>query len=179
MRLYSEQLPFALHSCRLLGPANAPDCAAGAFHDYWIAVAGLDDTHRPATSSPLPRVLCARSSGGFVRGCWYRALLERPPDRPVRTAADVHAVCEGLDGLQRSGCVTAAAVISADDPFTQMALCAGLRDQEAADCVRGVRAPDLGQSPIREQVRTSDPPLRERHRPFGSRRAATAGSDWR
>jgi hypothetical protein len=153
MRLYSEQLPFALHSCRLLGPANAPDCAAGAFHDYWIAVAGLDDTSRPGDLVTSPRVLCSQSSGGFVRGCWYRALLEHPPPRPVHTASDVRAVCEGLEGLQHSGCITAAAVISADDPFAQMTLCAALRDREAADCVRGVRAPELGQSPIGEQVK--------------------------
>lgn len=153
MRLYDEQLPYALHFCRLLGPGNAADCAAGAFHDYWIAVAGLDDTRRPGNLVTSPRVLCARSASVFVRGCWYRALLERPPDRAVRTAEDVRAVCSGLGGLQRSACVTAAALISADDPFTQMEVCAGFRDAKAADCIRGVRAPDLGQSPLAEQVR--------------------------
>lgn len=153
MRLYSEQLPYALHFCRLLGPQSAADCAAGAFHDYWIAVAGLDATHRPANLITNPRVLCRREAGGFVRGCWYRALLEHPPARTVRTAADVLAVCHGLTALQHEACVTAASLISADDPFAQMELCAGLRDGEAADCVRGVRAPDLGQSPLRERVR--------------------------
>ncbi len=153
MRLYSEQLPYALHFCRLLGPGNAPDCAAGAFHDYWIAVAGLDDTHQAGDQVTSPRILCARSSGGFVRGCWYRALLEHPPPRPVHTASDVRAVCQGLEGLQRSGCITAAAVISADDPFAQMTLCAAFHARDAVDCVRGVRAPDLGQSPIAQQVK--------------------------
>jgi hypothetical protein len=153
MRLYSEQLPYALRSCRLLGPQNAPDCAAGAFHDYWIAVSGLDDTHRPADTILSPRLLCTKDAGGFVRGCWYRALLERPPAQPVKTAAGVLRVCNGLSGVQRSGCVTAAAVVSADDPFAQMQLCASLRDGDALDCVRGVRAPDLGKSPLSEQVR--------------------------
>ena len=153
MRLYAEQLPYALKSCRLLGPANAADCAAGAFHDYWIAVSGLDDTRRPADLITTPRVLCAKDSAGFVRGCWYRALLERPPPEPIRTAADVRAACRGLTGAQRAGCVTAAAVVSTDDPFAQMRLCASLRAGGAADCVRGVRAPDLGGSPLSEQVR--------------------------
>jgi hypothetical protein len=153
MRLYAEQLPFALHSCRLLGRDNAADCAAGAFHDYWIAVSGLDHTRRPANLITSPRVLCAKSSGGFVRGCWYRALLEHPPAKALRTAASVLSVCRGLTGTQRGACITAAAVVSASDPFTQMDLCQSLRRSEASDCVRGVRAPELGRSPMSVQIR--------------------------
>jgi len=152
MRLYGELLPYALHACKLLGPENAADCAAGAFHDYWIAVSGLDDTHRPRNVITSPRVLCAKEAGGFVRGCWYRALLERPPAKPISSAADVLSECGGLAGDQHAGCVTAASVVSADDPFEQMKICRGLRGTEVVDCVRGVRAPDLGQSAVREQV---------------------------
>ncbi len=153
MRLYAEQLPFALHACRLLGPDNAADCAAGAFHDYWIAVSGLDRTRRPANLITSPRVLCAKESGGFVRGCWYRALLEHPPTQSLRSAASILGECRGLDGIQRGACVTAAAVVSDSDPFTQMELCQTLRRMEATDCVRGVRAPELGQSPLPVQVK--------------------------
>jgi hypothetical protein len=147
MRLYGEQLPFALHACKLLGAKSAADCAAGAFHDYWIAVAGLDNARHLATLVTSPRKLCATSAGGFVRGCWYRALLERPPPKPVNTAADVRSVCRGLTGLQHGACVTAAVVVSADDPFAEMDLCVALRGADAANCVRGVRVPDLAQAP--------------------------------
>lgn len=153
MRLYAEQLPFALHACRLLGPNDAADCAAGAFHDYWIAVSGLDKTKRPANLITSPRVLCAREAGGFVRGCWYRALLEHPPAKPIQTAANVLRECRGLAGIQHGSCVTAAVVVSSDDPFTQMNLCSRLRRMEAADCVRGVRAPELGQGPLSRQIK--------------------------
>ena len=153
MRLYGEQLPFALHACRLLGSDKAADCAAGAFHDYWIAVSGLDKTRRPANLITSPRILCAKDSGGFVRGCWYRALLEHPPSKPLRTPARVLAVCRGLSGIQHGACITAAAVVSSSDPFTQMDLCRELRRAEASDCVRGVRAPELGQSPLPLQIK--------------------------
>jgi hypothetical protein len=153
MRLYAEQLPFALHACRLLGKDNAADCAAGAFHDYWIAVSGLDATHRPANLITSPRVLCAKEAGGFVRGCWYRALLEHPPTKPLRTPTNVLAECSGLKGIQHGACVTAAVVVSSGDPFTQMDICSGMRRIEASDCVRGVRAPELGQSPLSAQIK--------------------------
>jgi hypothetical protein len=154
MRLYGEQLPYALHACRLLGPESAADCAAGAFHDYWIAVSGLDNTrHLTASMTTSPRKLCATEAGGFVRGCWYRALLEHPPERPVTTARDVLRTCRGLAGLQHESCVTAAVVVSADDPFSQMGICVALRTMEAADCARGVRVPDLAQVPGSERIR--------------------------
>ncbi len=153
MRLYAEQLPFALHSCRLLGPQNAPDCAAGAFHDYWIAAAGGDQTQRPKNLITSPRLLCTEQSGGFVGGCWYRALLEHQPAKPLRTASSVLAVCRGLSGSQHGACVTAAVVVSTSDPFTQMNLCQTLRRIEASDCVRGVSTPELGQSPRSMQIR--------------------------
>jgi hypothetical protein len=153
MRLYAEQLPFALHACRLLGHNDAADCAAGAFHDYWIAIAGLDKTKRPANLITSPRVLCAKEAGGFVRGCWFRALLEHPPAKPLRTPANVLAECRGLTGIQHGACITAAVVLSSADPFTQMDLCSKLRRMEAGDCVRGVRAPELGQSPLSRQIK--------------------------
>jgi hypothetical protein len=146
MRLYGEQLPYALHACRLLGTDEAADCAAGAFHDYWLAVSGVDNTrHLFQQMITSPRRLCATESFGFVRGCWYRAFLEHPPKRPIRTAADVRGTCQGLTGLQYGSCVTAAVLVSEDDPFFEMNLCVALRGADAADCVRGVRVPDLAQ----------------------------------
>jgi len=153
MRLYGEQLPYALHACKLLGSKSAADCAAGAFHDYWIAVAGLDNARHVANLITSPRKLCATSAGGFVRGCWYRALLERPPPQPVKTAADVRSVCRGLTRLQHGSCVTAAVVVSADDPFAEMDLCVGLRGSDVGNCVRGVRVPDVAQGPGTQRLK--------------------------
>src|SRR5256884_1428146 len=85
MRLYSELLPPALAACRSLGPVDAPDCGQGAFHDYWIALSGLDATRHPAMAVS-PRQLCGRQPALFVRACWFRAFLERPPRRPIATA---------------------------------------------------------------------------------------------
>src|ERR687887_1405454 len=48
MRLFSETVEPAIAACSALGPTDAADCAQGAFHDYWIAAAGLDQTRRPA-----------------------------------------------------------------------------------------------------------------------------------
>ena len=153
MRLYAEQLPFALHACRLLGPDNAPDCAAGAFHDYWIAVSGVDQTKRPKNVITSPSVLCTKESGGFVRGCWYRALLEHPPKGEVRTPRAVLRLCRALSGIQHESCITAVVLVSSPSPFVQMQLCVGLRRPEAADCIRGVRVPDLADSPPAERLR--------------------------
>src|SRR3954468_1412340 len=153
MRLYGEQLPFALHACSLLGADNAPDCAAGAFHDYWLAVSGLDQAKTPDAPILSPRLLCQKESGGYVRGCWYRALLGRPPAKPITSKADVMAECKGLGGIQLSGCVIASVVVAADDPFTEMDVCVSMRRPAAADCVRGIRVADLNQSTHEEQLR--------------------------
>ncbi len=40
MRMFSDDLKYALPRFRALGPAAAPDCAQGAFHDYWISRSG-------------------------------------------------------------------------------------------------------------------------------------------
>ena len=80
MRLYADQLKPALELCVELGADTAPDCAQGAYHDYWLAVIGADDTTlrgRPVTD---PRRLCGAQPEAFVRPCWYRAFLETRPD---------------------------------------------------------------------------------------------------
>src|SRR5215213_960624 len=42
-RIYNAGLEPALHLCHALGERAAPDCAQGAYHDYWFAIEGLDD----------------------------------------------------------------------------------------------------------------------------------------
>jgi hypothetical protein len=144
MRIYADQLRPALGLCRRLGPAAAPDCAQGAYHDYWFAVIGADDATRPAHVVTDPRRLCAAQPEAFVRPCWYRAFIDNRPDIPVESADDVDALCDGLAGLQRGACITAASVIGPPDPVAQLQICAGLAEpSDASNCVRGTKVQNL------------------------------------
>lgn len=140
-RLYLDYPLPALASCKLLGSDDAPDCAQGVFHDYWIAVDGLDSAHRHAGMTTSPRALCGRYRGDFARACWYRAFLERPPRRPVSSPRAILAVCAGLRGVQEKACVTGASLIRSSDPFQQMRTCALMPARFAVACARGVRVP--------------------------------------
>jgi hypothetical protein len=151
-RLYLDYPLPALEACRQLGPNDAADCAQGVFHDYWIAVAGLDATHRRAGMTTSPRVLCRRYRGQFARACWYRALLEHPPRRPVDSGQAILAVCSGLRGLQLKGCVTGASLIRSSDPFVQIATCARLRASLEVACARGVQVPGVALGPPEERI---------------------------
>jgi hypothetical protein len=153
MRLFGELVGPSLAACSALGPENAADCAQGAFHDYWIAVAGLDQTKRPANTTTSPRKLCDAQHAQFVRACWYRAWLERPPHRIPRSGRALVRLCRGLSGLQQQACVTGGSVIVSPDPFTQLAVCRELRGADAAACVRGIRVPALLAQPLGDQVR--------------------------
>jgi hypothetical protein len=147
MRISGEELDPALDLCRGALGDEAPDCAQGAFHDYWFAVAGLDDTERPAEVTDDPRRLCGEQEPEFVRPCWYRAFVDARPPGGITVAADLQRLCPALEGLQRDGCITAASVIGPPDPRAQLALCAGLRDADATSCIHGVKAQNfLGQS---------------------------------
>jgi len=154
MRMHDGSLTAALDLCRALGPP-APDCAQGAYHDYWFAVAGVDDAELMEAALRDPRALCARQPPRFVRPCWYRAYVQnRPAAFDVRAAEDVDALCDGLAGLQRRACVTAAAVIGPSDPFEQLGLCSGLAaaaDQVA--CARGTKVQNLLDPPLDTYVR--------------------------
>ncbi len=44
MRGYHGQLSSAVIACKSLGARFTPDCAQGAFHDYWISLSGGDGT---------------------------------------------------------------------------------------------------------------------------------------
>jgi hypothetical protein len=147
MRIYEDRLDLALPLCRALGP-QAPDCAQGAYHDYWLAVLGADDTSVPADAVRDPRRLCADQPAEFVRPCWYRAFLENRSDGfTLDTAADVAGACAGLAALQRQGCITAAALIGPSDPAAQVALCGRLDVGDADSCVRGVKVANLLDAP--------------------------------
>ncbi len=145
MRIYNDRLPPALALCRALGPGTAPDCAQGAYHDYWFAVAGADQAELPAGAATDPRTLCAAQPTEFVRPCWYRAFVDdRPEGIVVDSAIHLDVLCRELAGLQREACITGAAVIGPADPEEQLALCADLEDQsDAVACIRGTKAQNL------------------------------------
>ncbi len=144
MRIYDDQLRPALGLCRSLGQGAAPDCAQGAYHDYWFAVIGADDAERPERVVTDPRRLCGAQPEEFVRPCWYRAFVDNRPDIGVDSAEDLDALCDGLMGLQREACITAASVIGPPDPVAQLQICAGLTSSsDAASCVRGTKVQNL------------------------------------
>jgi hypothetical protein len=150
MRIYRDRLGPALRLCRALGARTAADCAQGAFHDYWFAAIGADDARLTRDAVTDPRMLCASQARVFVRPCWYRAFIDnRPKGFVIRSPEDLDALCQGLAGLQRQACVTAASVIGSPDPALQLQICAGLGDRaDAAACVRGTKVQNLLGRPI-------------------------------
>lgn len=150
MRIYLERLPPALKLCAALGKRAAADCAQGAYHDYWFAVIGADDTSLQEEPVRDPRRLCGDAPAAFVRPCWYRVWLENRTDGlQVETPADVDALCSGLSGLQRSGCVTAAALIGPSDPAAQLAMCARMpAATDQASCARATKVQNLLGKPV-------------------------------
>src|SRR5438093_4927847 len=78
MRGYHETLFLAVNAFERLGPRYAPDCAQGAFHDYWISLRGADDTTSPLDPVRSPRKLCVQYAR-FAMACWYRYWIEQAP----------------------------------------------------------------------------------------------------
>lgn len=149
MRAYHGQLGEAVSACRRLPKVDAPDCAQGAFHDYWISFRGADGTTPLRGANASPRVVC---DGRFtyVRPCWYRYFLEQPVVAPIRQPRDLLHLCRGLGSLQRFACISAAALTISSNPFDQMRICAGLRGRDAQACVRGVPYQALAGEPARQ-----------------------------
>jgi hypothetical protein len=150
MRIYGDRLTPALTLCRALGPRAAPDCAQGAYHDYWFAVVGADDATLSEGAVTDPRRLCASQATEFVRPCWYRAFIDnRPAGFVARGPGDLDRLCTGLAKLQRQACMTAASVIGPPDPALQLRLCAGLVNAaDAESCIRGTKVQNLLGYPI-------------------------------
>jgi hypothetical protein len=149
MRAYHGQLGQAVRACRRLRADYAPDCAQGAFHDYWISLRGADGTTRPRHAQTSPRVIC---DGRFtyVRPCWYRYFLEQPIGLPIRNGADLRRTCRGLSSVQRFGCISGAALTVSTDPFEQIHVCSQLRGRDADACVRGIADQALAGEPARQ-----------------------------
>jgi hypothetical protein len=144
MRLNDDKLKPALEMCHALGAGAAPDCAQGAYHDYWFALKGLDSAPTPAKPISDPRALCATQPREFVRPCWYRAFIESvTPVKPVASAADIDALCAGLTGLQRQGCVTGAAMTGPADPRAQLAICTTVSAADMQSCIRATKVSNM------------------------------------
>ena len=154
MRIYDDRLPPALELCSALGRRAAPDCAQGAYHDYWFGVIGVDEAIRAADAVTSPYELCAAQRDEFVRPCWYRAFVDtRPPGFQTASPSDLLRLCGGLDGVQRAGCMTAASVIGPTDPAVQLQLCAsGLAPVDAVSCIHGTKVQNILGKPIATYV---------------------------
>lgn len=137
MRGYHETLFLAVNACTRLGPRYAPDCAQGAFHDYWISLRGADDTTSPLDPVRSPRKLC-RQYARYALACWYRYWIEQAPGPVILDAHDLLGLCRGLTGMQRAGCIAGAGKDVYDTPVAQTRLCARLRAPDALACLRGV-----------------------------------------
>jgi hypothetical protein len=155
MRLYDDVLEPALKLCSALGPQASPDCAQGAFHDYWFAVVGADEATLPEGAVTDPRALCGAQPAAFVRPCWYRAFLERRPEGfELAAAEDLDGLCAGVAGLQREACITGASVIGPPDPAAQLRICSRLREpSDAANCIRGTKVQNLLDAPTAAYVK--------------------------
>jgi hypothetical protein len=150
MRGYHETIFLAVNACRKLGPQYAPDCAQGAFHDYWIALRGADETTSPLHAVTSPRRLCAQYAQ-YALACWYRYWIEQAPGPVILNVHDLLDLCRGLTGLQRAGCIAGAGKDFYDTPVAQARLCASLRGAaDALACLRGVANQALAGQPRRE-----------------------------
>jgi hypothetical protein len=148
MRGYHGLLRQAVAACRQLGTNDAPDCAQGAFHDFWISLRGADGTTRPLRPDTSPRSVC-NGHLWYVRPCWYRYFVEQT-SIAIDSPADVLRACRGLRRLQRAGCVGAAALQLGGDPLAQARLCAQLPVRDVASCLRGTQVQVLVREPRRQ-----------------------------
>ena len=138
MRGYHETIYLAVKACTRLGARYAPDCAQGAFHDYWIALRGADDASSPLDPVHSPRKLCSQYSR-FAMACWYRYWIEQAPGPVILGVHDLLRLCHGLTGPQRAGCIAGASKDVFDTPDAQARLCSKLRAAaDALACLRGV-----------------------------------------
>jgi hypothetical protein len=150
MRGYHETLPLAVRACTRLGSWHAADCAQGAFHDYWIALRGADETQSPVHAVRSPRRLCAQYAR-YALACWYRYWIEQAPAPVLRNARDLERVCSGLGGAERAGCIAGASKAVYETVQGQTRLCASLaRSSDGIACLRGVANQALAGKPRAE-----------------------------
>ena len=153
MRGYHESLFLAVHACKKLGPSAAPDCAQGAFHDYWIALRGADESTVPMHAVSSPRRLCSQPDyRALAVQCWYRYWIEQVPGPVVDDAATVLKLCHGLSGRARVGCIAGAEKAAVDTPVGQARMCAHMNASDGLACLRGVANQAYAGQPKRERA---------------------------
>jgi hypothetical protein len=153
MRGYHESLWLAVGACKRLGPSAAPDCAQGAFHDYWIALRGADEATVPQRVVSSPRKLCAEADfRAFAVQCWYRYWVEKLPAPVFSSTADVLRVCRGLSGGERVGCIAGAEKAVDDTPAAQARICTTMTAADGLACLRGVANQAYAGRPARERA---------------------------
>jgi hypothetical protein len=156
MRGYHEALAQSVAACLRLGRVAGPDCAQGAFHDYWISLRGADETTRPQHATTSARVLCARYPS-LALPCWYRFFAEQQFGPVIEKPADLLRVCRGLTGRQRAGCIAGASLtVLAAGPFEQLRICRGLAPADADSCLRGVAVQAVEGKPAQERALIAD-----------------------
>jgi hypothetical protein len=154
MRYYDGFLSYGLKACNALRAIDRPDCAQGVFHDFWLGLSGQDNAKANTRGEPkTARGLCARQKSSFVLGCWYRYYLSLPPKQLPTSAARIDALCRGMAGVQRTGCVAAASLISDGDPFVQLRICSHLAPADVDACLRGVGVQNLAGKGLALQLR--------------------------
>jgi hypothetical protein len=153
MRGYHDSLFLAVSACRRLGASAAPDCAQGAFHDYWIALRGADESTVPLHPVKSPRRLCAQPDyKELAVECWYRYWIEQVPEPYVTSARDVLRLCRGLAGAMRTGCIAGAAKAVNDSPVAQARICARMNAADGLACLRGVGNQAYEGQPAKERA---------------------------
>ena len=78
--------------------------------------------------------------------------MDDRPEEPVASGADIEALCAGLAGLQREGCVTAASVVGPVDPAAQLGICSELRGADVTSCIHGTKVQNLIDRPLSTYV---------------------------
>ena len=134
MRAYHGHLRQTVVACRKLG-AQAPDCAQGAFHDYWISLRGADGTTLRANGAK-PQFLC-NGHLWYVRPCWYRYFVEQASGSVI----DSPRQCAPRAGVfARSSATAASAAPRCPSPRARSSRRGSVRAcrADAAACLRGV-----------------------------------------
>lgn len=134
MRQTKEDVPRSLALCqRVVEPFESPDCAAGVFHDYGMALDGEDSASLAAGAEHRPQKLCETVPDRFVRACWYRlSQVEPKPTRPI-----ILDTCGQYSAVQRSACISSVVSRSGEDDLS-LSVCGSLALEDARSCIFGV-----------------------------------------
>ena len=92
------------------------------------------------------RVSSATATSGTCARAGTATSSSRRSRRSSTAPASIRTACAGLRGLQRYGCVSAAALSIPEDPLEQTRICARLAARDAGACLRGVAVQALERS---------------------------------